>query len=215
MESAQEIAEPLAEAEVDEEDETEEIAETGTEIEDEETENVEEPEVKDELEEPQSKSKRGDRSRRGRKKSGCGIRKEQIAKSIRKMKMQEDRICKRRKTIRAPLFEIEDSDFERIVDDEETTGDMFKDAYMQEAIIDQVRAIEFDMESAATAEVGSLIGSFGENEHNFERIADEDEQTEEISKPKKGRGNRGGKGRSKSTKRAEEMPKRKKSVTEA
>ncbi len=99
-----------------------------------------------------------------------------------------------------PLFEMEDSNFERIIDDEETTGDMFKDAYMQEAITDQVRAVEFNMESAATAEVGSLIGSFGAAEHKFERIADEDEPEKETSKPKRSRGSRGGKGRGRAAK---------------
>ncbi len=78
---------------------------------------------------------------------------------------------------RAPVFEIEDSGFERIVDeDEETTGDMFKDAYVQEAIIDKVRAVEFDMESASTAEVGSLFDSaISSAPSGFERIADEDD----------------------------------------
>ncbi len=82
---------------------------------------------------------------------------------------------------------------------------MFKDAYMQEAIIDQVRAIEFDMESAGTAEVGSLIGSVGEAENKFERIADEDEQESETSKSKRSRGNRGGRGRGKSAKETEKI----------
>ena len=60
----------------------------------------------------------------------------------------------------APVFEIEfdNSGFERISDsDDGDTGDLFKDAYVQEAIIDRVRAIEFDMESTAGAEVGSVM----------------------------------------------------------
>lgn len=74
------------------------------------------------------------------------------------------------------LFDVEDAaGFERIIDDEETTGDIFKDAYMQEAIVDKVRAIEFDMESTATAEVGSLFESVASESNGFERIADEDE----------------------------------------
>ncbi len=103
----------------------------------------------------------------------------------------------------APVFTIEDSGFERIVDidDEETTGEMFKDAYMQEAIVDKVRAIEFDMESASGTEVGSLIGSVGEAANGFERIADEDEeqvQAVQQEEPEKGkRRSRGGKGRGK------------------
>ena len=82
----------------------------------------------------------------------------------------------------APVFQMEDSGFERIIDDSET-GEMFKDAFMQEAIIDQVRAIEFDMESTPEAEVGSLIGSVTDMPSGFERIADEDE--EQPSKGKK------------------------------
>lgn len=97
----------------------------------------------------------------------------------------------------APLFEIDDSSFERIVDDEETTGDMFKDAYRQEAITDKVRAVEFDMESTAFAEVGSLLDSVT-NDGGFERIADDDETPiAAVEKPKSGRGSRGGKNKAK------------------
>ncbi len=98
----------------------------------------------------------------------------------------------------APLFATEDSNFERIVDDEDT-GDSFKDAFMQEAIIDKVRAVEFDMESSATAEVGSLLNLVSDAPTNFERIADEDEEikTEENQKSKSWRGSRGGKNRGK------------------
>ena len=101
-------------------------------------------------------------------------------------------------------FEIEDSGFERIVDDEDT-GDLFKDAYRQEAIVDKVRAIEFDMESAATAEVGSLLGSVTEAASGFERIADDDEAQPavETKKPKTSRGTRGGKNKSKTAKQTE------------
>ncbi len=92
----------------------------------------------------------------------------------------------------APVIELEfdNSGFERISDDEDT-GEMFKDAYMQEAIIDRVRAAEFDMESFAEAEVGSLLDEVGGNAGGFERIADEDEETLAPTK---------GKGRAKSSK---------------
>jgi ribonuclease G len=99
-----------------------------------------------------------------------------------------------------PIFEWEDSSFERIIDDEDT-GDSFKDAYIQEAITDKVRAVEFNMESAATAEVGSLIDLVGDEPNGFERIADDDEEekTDEIQKTKSKRGNRGGKNRNKTS----------------
>ncbi len=86
----------------------------------------------------------------------------------------------------APVIEYDDFGFERIIDDEDT-GDMFKDAYMQEAIVDQVRAIEFDMEGTSAAEVGSLLASVTGEQTGFERIADEDEepQSPETAKGKR------------------------------
>jgi len=100
-----------------------------------------------------------------------------------------------------PIFEFEDSGFERVIDDEDT-GEIFKDAYLQEAIVDKVRAVEFDMESTGTAEVGSLLDEVGSGVAGFERVADEDETVAE--KPAKGRG----KGKAKTTKSAAE-PKKK------
>ncbi|MBV9671030.1 MAG: Rne/Rng family ribonuclease [Acidobacteriales bacterium] len=84
--------------------------------------------------------------------------------------------------VEAPVFEIDNSGFERIGDDEDT-GEMFKDAFLQEAIVDRVRAAEFDIETTAEAAVGSLLSDVI-NESGFERIADEDE----APAPKKGRG---------------------------
>lgn len=99
-----------------------------------------------------------------------------------------------------PIFEMEDSGFERIVDEDDSTGDMFKDAYMQEAIVDKVRAIEFEMESTSTAEVGSLFEQVATTEMTFERIADEDDPVETSqparSKKHSGRNRRGGKSKS-------------------
>ena len=83
-----------------------------------------------------------------------------------------------------PAIEFDDSGFERVTDDEDT-GELFKDAYVQEAIVDQVRAIEFDMAEAETAEVGSLLPTISASETQFERIADEDEERLAEQKPKK------------------------------
>lgn len=81
----------------------------------------------------------------------------------------------------------DDSGFERIVDESET-GDMFKDAYMQERIVDQVRLVEFDIESESEAEVGSLLDSVEISSGGFERIADEsDDAANNDSKAKKGK----------------------------
>ncbi|HSI87687.1 MAG TPA: ribonuclease E/G, partial [Pyrinomonadaceae bacterium] len=85
-----------------------------------------------------------------------------------------------------PVFEFDDSGFERIVDDSET-GELFKDAYMQEAIVDRVRAVEFDMESTDEAPVGSLLDSLSSGDGGFERIADEEEEPETTAKPAKGK----------------------------
>lgn len=100
-------------------------------------------------------------------------------------------------------FEFEDSGFERVIDDTET-GEMFKDAYMQERIVDQVRAIEFDLEGSTAAEVGSLLGDEIEQPSGFERIADEDEDAAgEDEKPAKGRGKKtAGKAAKSKTKKA-------------
>ncbi len=62
---------------------------------------------------------------------------------------------------------------------------MFKDAYMQEAIVDRVRAVEFDMESIATAEVGTLLAEVAGDAGGFERIADEEDEA--PAKGKKGK----------------------------
>lgn len=83
-------------------------------------------------------------------------------------------------------IELEDFGFERIIDDSDT-GEMFKDAFRQEAIVDQVRAVEFEMESTSAAEVGSLLGSGLDSPGGFERIADDDDEAV-PAKPAKGKG---------------------------
>ena len=80
-------------------------------------------------------------------------------------------------------FDI-DAAFKKIADEDDDTGEMLKDAMIQEAITDKVRSIEFDMESTDSAEVGSLINSVSDAGDGFERIADEDEQ-EVTPKPSK------------------------------
>lgn len=119
------------------------------------------------------------RAKRGRGRRGRGSRDEQPDTRESQEPVAESYV---------PVFEFEDSGFERVIDDEETTGEMFKDAYMQERIVDQVRAVEFDMESTAEAEVGSLLASVTDAPSAFERIADEDEDdttSDDASKKKK------------------------------
>jgi len=99
---------------------------------------------------------------------------------------QRDEDVELTSVVEAPVFEIDTSGFERIGDDEDT-GEMFKDAFMQEAIVDRVRAAEFDIETTAEAPVGSLLAEVANTDSGFERIADEDEETAPPA-PKKGRG---------------------------
>ena len=121
------------------------------------------------------------KSKRGRGRRGRGGRDEQEP-----VVDTGDRTEDRTEEMR-PIFEFEDSGFERVIDDEDT-GEMFKDAFMQERIVDQVRAVEFDMESTAETEVGSLLASVTDSPSAFERIADEDEDetsSDDASKKKK------------------------------
>ncbi len=172
MESAQEVAEPLAEAGIV----------------------IDEPSQGDALaDDKPSKRGRGRRGKRGKEESSAETESPSNAET-------------------APIFEIEfdNSGFERISDDDDT-GEMFKDAYMQEAIVDRVRAVEFDMESTESAEVGSLMAEVGGDAAGFERIADEEDSADE---PKKGRG----KAKSAKTKvgakpKAEKKPAAKKGTT--
>ncbi|HSK73499.1 MAG TPA: Rne/Rng family ribonuclease [Pyrinomonadaceae bacterium] len=167
IESAQELAEPLAEIEPEEEIE----------------------------EEVQPKEKRGRGRRDKRVKEERKFEETKVDEPIeaetsdKETSGEEDTDKDAEESVEfEPLFEMEDFGFERVIDDEETTGDLFKDAYMQEAIVDQVRRVEFDMESTGAAKVGSLIGSVEKEPNGFERIADEDETTEETSKKRASRG---------------------------
>lgn len=93
-------------------------------------------------------------------------------------------------------IELDDTGFERIVDEDAETGEMFKDAYIQEAIVDRVRAVEFDMESTDEAEVGSLLDDLTTDAPGFERIADDEEEESPAVKAKpaaRSRSKKGGK----------------------
>ncbi len=117
---------------------------------------------------------RPERSKRSRGSRGRGRKEEAV-------QAEPDQVAET-----APLFEMDfdNSGFERISDDSET-GELFKDAYVQEAIIDRVRAVEFDMETSAEAEVGSLLAEVGGETGGFERIADEEDEV--PPPPAKGR----------------------------
>jgi ribonuclease G len=73
---------------------------------------------------------------------------------------------------------LPDPSIQRIVDDEEmaTNGEMFKDARLQERILDQIHAVEFNFEDDfRTAEVGSILPPSGYRDDAFQRVADDDD----------------------------------------
>jgi ribonuclease G len=70
------------------------------------------------------------------------------------------------------------SGFERVVDEEEMAADegaMFKDARLQERIFDQIHAVEFDIEPTREAEVGALLSPSLARQSNLQRIADDED----------------------------------------
>ncbi|HEY0404403.1 MAG TPA: Rne/Rng family ribonuclease [Pyrinomonadaceae bacterium] len=84
---------------------------------------------------------------------------------------------------RLDLSEIEtpfvsgEASFERVVDEDERAaenGAMLKDAMLQERLLDQIHAVEFDMEEIPAAEVGSLMSAGTSLDASFQRIDDSD-----------------------------------------
>ena len=74
-------------------------------------------------------------------------------------------------------FVAADPSILRVVDEEETaaTGEMFKDARLQERLFDQIHAGEFNLEDDfRTAEVGSVISSVDYGDDSFQRVDDGD-----------------------------------------
>jgi ribonuclease G len=74
-------------------------------------------------------------------------------------------------------FVAADPSILRIVDEEDSaaTGEMFKDARLQERLFDQIHAGEFNLEDDfRTAEVGSVISSVDYGDDSFQRVDDGD-----------------------------------------
>ena len=110
------------------------------------------------------------RSRRGRRRRGG-----------REVSDTEDASVPSQARIRAEdidtPFVAADPSIQRIVDEEETaaTGEMFKDARLQERLFDQIHASEFNMEDDfRIAEVGSVISSVDYRDDSFQRVDDGD-----------------------------------------
>ncbi|HSQ23253.1 MAG TPA: Rne/Rng family ribonuclease [Pyrinomonadaceae bacterium] len=80
-------------------------------------------------------------------------------------------------------FALGGASFERISDDEERAlnGEMFKDARLQERIMDAVHAVEFDLEDVPSAPVGSLLTDGLTESRDFQRVADDDD-TSSVSR---------------------------------
>ncbi len=74
-------------------------------------------------------------------------------------------------------FALGGDSFERVSDDEERAmnGEMFKDARLQERIMDAVHAVEFDLEDVPSAPVGSLLSEAASESSGFQRVADEED----------------------------------------
>jgi ribonuclease G len=111
------------------------------------------------------------RSRRGRRRRGG----REVSETEEETTPSQTRI--RAEDIDTP-FVAADPSIQRIIDEEETaaaTGEMFKDARLQERLFDQIHAGEFNLgDDFRTAEVGSVIGSVDYGDDSFQRIDDGD-----------------------------------------
>jgi ribonuclease G len=77
--------------------------------------------------------------------------------------------------------------FERVSDDDErvVNGEMLKDARLQERIMDEVHAVEFDLEDLPSAPVGSLLSDEFRSSGEFQRVEDsEDEDGVAAARPR-------------------------------
>jgi ribonuclease G len=70
-------------------------------------------------------------------------------------------------------FAVAGDSFQRVVDEEAAEdGAMFKDARVQEKILDQIHAVEFELEDVPTAQVGSLLSNEFPTGGSFQRVDD-------------------------------------------
>ena len=75
--------------------------------------------------------------------------------------------------------------FERVSDDENVlNGEMLKDARLQERIMDEVHAVEFDLEDLPSAPVGSLLSEDFRESGEFQRVADSDDAEVAAARPR-------------------------------
>jgi Rne/Rng family ribonuclease len=75
--------------------------------------------------------------------------------------------------------------FERVSDDENVlNGEMLKDARLQERIMDEVHAAEFDLEDVPSAPVGSLFSEEFLESGEFQRVADSEDAEVAAARPR-------------------------------
>src|ERR1041385_323370 len=80
---------------------------------------------------------------------------------------------------------VSSASFERVSDDESIlNGEMLKDARLQERIMDEVHAVEFDLEDVPTAPVGSLLSGDFRESGEFQRIADSEDAEVAAVRPR-------------------------------
>src|SRR3989475_528538 len=129
-----------------------------------------EPAIAEEKVEPTEEAEPRRRGRRGGRGRG------RAAKTEEERPEERSLIPTEAEPIETP-FVVRAQDLERGNDDEERAmnGEMFKDARLQERIMDEVHAVEFDLEDVPSAPVGSLLTGSTTEMSDFQRIADEEE----------------------------------------
>jgi Rne/Rng family ribonuclease len=80
---------------------------------------------------------------------------------------------------------VSSASFERVSDDESIlNGEMFKDARLQERIMDEVHAAEFDLDDVPSAPVGSLLSGEFRESGEFQRVADSEDAEVAAARPR-------------------------------
>jgi ribonuclease G len=80
---------------------------------------------------------------------------------------------------------VSSASFERVSDDESVmNGEMLKDARLQERIMDEVHAAEFDLEDVPSAPVGSLLSGDFRESGEFQRVADSEDADVAAARPR-------------------------------
>ena len=109
--------------------------------------------------------------RRGRR-GGRGRRRATSAEPVRE---ERSLVPQEAEPIETPF--VSPASFERVSDEEERilNGEMLKDARLQERIMDEVHAVEFDLEDLPSAPVGSLLSDEFLESGEFQRVEDSED----------------------------------------